>query len=115
MLSIPFEIPEVHAGFSEVKGVVRLEDEFLVFQIQTVTLGMFKGDPETIKIEVGAIYDIRHERGLFRDKLYIRPKKLQLLEAMPGKHGVEVQLKIRRKYRSSALILADAVRRRLNH
>ncbi|TDI71135.1 MAG: hypothetical protein E2O85_02505 [Bacteroidetes bacterium] len=114
MLSLPFEIPDVHAGFSEAKGVLRMEDEFLVFQVQTVTLGMFKEDPETIKIEIGALIDVRHERGLFRDKLYIRPKKLQLLDAMPGKHLLELRLKIRRKHRASALILVDSLRRRLN-
>ena len=114
-MNIPFEIPEVHLGFSESKGVVGIEDEFLVFQFQTVTLGLFKQDPETIKIEIEALYDLRHERGLVKDKLFIRPKKLQLLEAMPGKHSIEIRLKVRRKYRSKALILVDTVRRRLHH
>lgn len=114
MISVPFLIPEVHAGFSEATGVLRLEDEFLVFHVQTETLGMFKQDAETIKIEISALYDVRHERGVFKDKLFIRPKKQQLLDVMPGKHGIEVQLKIKRKHRTTALILVDTVRRRLS-
>ena len=112
MISIPFEISEVHAGFSEAKGILRMEDEFLVFQVQIVTLGMFKQKPEIIKIEFSAIDEIRHERRLVSDRLYVRPKRVQLLDVMPGKHAIEVKLKIKRKYRTRMLLLVDAVRRR---
>ncbi|NNE34020.1 MAG: hypothetical protein HKN13_02215 [Rhodothermales bacterium] len=113
MISIPFEIDEIHGGLSEAKGVLRLEDEFLVFQVQTITLGMFKQDPELIKIEIAALEEIRFEKKLVSDRIYIRPKKLQLLDVMPGKHGIEVALKIKRKNRTRALILVDAVRREI--
>ncbi len=112
MISIPFEISEVHAGFSEAKGIVRIEDEFLVFQVQTVTLGMFKQDPEIIKIELAALEEIRLETRLVNDRIYIRPRKIELLEVMPGKHGIELMLKVKRKHRTSALLLVDTVRRR---
>ena len=112
MVSIPFEISEVHAGFSEAKGIVRIEDEFLVIQVQIVTMGLFKQKPEIIKIEFAAIDEIRLEKRLISDRLYIRPKRLKLLEVVPGKHAMEVKLKIRRKHRTRTLLLIDAVRRR---
>ena len=61
-MSIPFEISDVHAGFSEAKGLLHVEGEFLVIDIQTITAGMFKQSPETIKIELAALSDIRLEK-----------------------------------------------------
>ena len=108
-MSIPFEISEIHAGFSEAQGTVRMEEEFLVFNIQMITMGMFKQPAETIKIELVALSDIRIEKRIFRDRLYIRPKTNKLLEAIPGKHLGEVKLLVWRKYRTSTLSLIDDV------
>ena len=112
MISVPFEIAEVHGGLSEAKGIVLVEDNFVVFQLQMTTLGMFKREPEIIKIEIAAIDEMRLEKRLFSDRLYIRPKRMKLLEVMPGKHGLEVKLKVRKRHRGSALVLVDSVRRR---
>jgi len=112
MISIPFEIEDWNAGITEAEGIVRIEDDFLVFQVQTVTLGLFKQDPEIVKIELSALSEIRFERRFFKDRIYIQPKKLELLEVMPGKHGIELMLKVKRKHRTSSLLLVDEVRRR---
>ena len=112
MISIPFEIDDWNAGITEAEGIVRIEDDFLVFQVQIVTLGLFKQDPEIVKIELTALNEIRLERRLIKDRIYIQPKKLELLEVMPGKHGIELMLKVKRKHRTKALLLVDAVRRR---
>jgi len=108
-MSVPFEISEVHAGFSEVKGVLRTDDEFLVFDFRTITMGVYKRPAETIKIEFAALSDIRHEKRIFRDRLLVRPRTRQLLEAMPGKHLGEIKLKIWRRYRPSLGSLIDEV------
>jgi len=108
-MSIPFEISEIHAGFSEAQGTVRVEEEFLVFNIQMITMGMFKQPAETVKIELAALSDIRIEKRIFRDRVYIRPKTNMLLEAIPGKHLGEVKLLVWRKHRTSALSLIDDV------
>jgi hypothetical protein len=109
-MSIPFEISEVHAGFSEVKGVIHMEDEFVVFNIQTITMGMYKRSPETIKIELAALSDIRLEKRVFRDRLYIRPKTNKLLEVIPGKHIGEIMVKVWRKNRPATMSLIDDVK-----
>ena len=108
-MSIPFEISEVHAVFSEAKGILRLEDEFLVFDVQTITGGMFKQPSETVKIEVAALADIRLEKGVFRDRLFIRPKTNKLLDVIPGKHLAEIKVKVWRKYRPTSMNLVDEV------
>jgi len=112
MLSVPFEISEVHSGFSEARGILRIEEEFLVFQLQVVTLSVFKRAPEIIKVEFAAIDEMRLERHLITDRLFIRPKKMKLLEVMPGKHPMEVKLKVKRKHRTRTLLLVDTFRRK---
>ena len=109
MMSFPFEISEVHAGFSEVKGTLRLEDEFLVIEFQTITLGLYKRPAETIKIEFAALADVKIEKRIFRDRVLIRPRTRRLLEAVPGKHVGEVRLKVWRRYRPSVTGLVDEV------
>ena len=108
-MSIPFEISEIHAGFSEAKGTIRLEEEYLVIDIQTITMGIIKQSPETIKIELAALSDLRIDKRIFRDRLFIRPKTNKLLEAVPGKHLGELKLLIWRKHRTSTLGLIDDV------
>lgn len=109
MMSIPFEIPEIHAGFSEAKGIIRVEEEFLIFEFRMHTMGLFKQPFEVVKIEVAALSDIRLTKHIFRDRLYIRPKTERLLNTIPGKHLGEVKLLVWRKYRATALSLVDDI------
>ena len=112
MAPIPFKIPDVHEGFSEAHGILYLDEEFLVFEVQTLTLGMIKQDPETIKVELAALHEVEFKPGLFSDRLLIRPKKLQLLAAMPGKHEGELKLKVKRAERARVLGFIREVERR---
>ena len=108
-MSIPFEISDIHAGFSEAKGLIHVEDDFLVFNVQTITMGMFKQSPETIKIELAALSDIRLEKKIFRDRLYIRPKTNKLLDVIPGKHLGEIMVKVWRKHRAASMSMVDDI------
>lgn len=101
-MRIPFETPDIHHGFSEGKGFVYLDDEFLVFEVRIHTLGLFEQEAQVIKVEPAVIEAIRLERGLFSDKLCIRPRKIEVLDAIPGDHEIEVKLKVKRKHRLSA-------------
>ena len=110
-MSIPFKLPDLHGGFSEAEGFVRLESEFLVFEVQVAALGMFKDDVEIIKAEPGVIADINFDKGLFRDKIRILPSKFELLKAFPGKPMGEIILKTKRKHREIARLFVNDVRR----
>ena len=112
MSSIPFSLPDINAGFTEIKGLVHLDDEFIVLEVETALLGEFNKDQQVIKVELAALKDIRLDRGLFRDRLCLRPKKPDLLEAVPGKHLGEVQLKIWSIHRSRAEALVAQARAR---
>ncbi len=109
MYSIPFKLPDLHQGFVEVKGLLSLEDEFLVIDVQTSLLDMFEQDAETIKIEIAALRDAYIDRGLFRDRICIIPKGRALLDALPGVHAGEVRFIVWKKYRRTAERLVEAL------
>lgn len=95
---IPFTGSDV--GLREIKGHLYLEDdEFLVLDVQNALIGEFDARKHLIKVAPRALADVRVEGGRFKDRLYVRPRGRDLLEAMPGTRGDELELKIPRKYR----------------
>lgn len=110
MPTIPFQLPDIHYGLTEIKGTVYLDEEFLVLEVQTALFGEFEQEYQIIKIEPRALRDIRLERGLFKDRLRLWPKKDTLLNVMPGEHRVELKLKIWNRYRDEAEALVEQVR-----
>lgn len=113
MSRIPFSLPELHHGTTEVRGVLYLEDEFLVFEIETSLFGEFNKEQKLIKIEPKALQAIRFETGIFKDRICIRPKKADLLEALPGTFLREVALKVWRQHRRNAEQLVETIQWRI--
>jgi hypothetical protein len=107
---IPFQLPDV--GLREVSGRLYLDEDFLVFDVEDALAGEFDKEVHVIKVDPAALDAIRLERGLVRDRLFIRPRKSDLLTAMPGKYGVELPLKIWRKHRQTVLELIEEIARR---
>jgi len=108
-MRIPFEIPEVN-DFNEAEGFVYLDEGFLIIKVKEKVLGMFSRDEQVIKVEPGVVQGVRLDRGTFSDRLTIHSSKVELLEAVPGKHTVGVQVKVKRKYRKEAEAFIDAVK-----
>lgn len=110
MPGIPFHLPD--EGLREISGKIFLDDEYLILEVQDALMGEFDKEHQVIKVDPAALDEIHLERGVVRDRLFIRPRKNDLLEAMPGKHGVELPLKIWRKHRRRLEDLVDEVKRR---
>ncbi len=111
--SVPFRLRDTDMGMTENRGLLYLDDEFLVFDLQEGIAGLTRQHNQTIKIEPAALVSVRLERGMLNDVLHIRPRKDTLLEALPGEHVLEVQLKISRRHRKAAEWLASGIRLRL--
>ncbi|NNF03805.1 MAG: hypothetical protein HKN17_05000 [Rhodothermales bacterium] len=109
-MMVPFKISEVHGGVSHAFGTLYLEDEFLVIEYRIHVMDMFKRPPETIKIELGVISDIEFKQSLFGDRVRLLPKKLSVLDAVPGKHKDVVTFKTKKKYREPARRLVNEIR-----
>lgn len=107
---VPFKISEVHGGVSEAAGTMYLEDEFLVIEYRIHVLGMYKQPPETIKIELGVISDIEFKQSFFGDKIRLLPKKLSVLDAVPGKNRELVTFKTKKKFREPARRLVNEIK-----
>jgi hypothetical protein len=101
-VSLPITISEVHGGFSEAAGTLRLTDEYLIIQVQVTVMGMVKQKPLTVKIAPEALHSANYRRRPFKDRITLRPWKTSLLEAVPGKHEGEVELRVKRAYRDEA-------------
>lgn len=112
--SIPFQLPDTNLGLTENKGRIYLDEEFLVFEVSSGFSGLTNKKQQKIKIEPSALEAIRLDRGLFKDKLVLRPKSRALFRVMPGmyKDKEELTMSIWTKYRAAAERLVDAVRRR---
>ena len=105
---IPFTISD--DGLDEIAGYVYLDDDFLVIDDKSALLGLGKGDRQVVKVAPTALFDIDLDRGVIRDKLRIAPKRLELLEAVPGDHAREVVLYVYRKHRPLLEDLVEEVR-----
>ena len=107
MRSVPFQISEVHGGLTEGHGVAYVEDEYLVLEVQTALLGLFKRDAETYHIDLTDLDTVRYRRGLWKDKLRLRTRPLDALDGVPGVQKGELCLHIARRHRDELDVLLD--------
>jgi hypothetical protein len=107
MRSVPFTISEVHGGFSEAHGAAYVDDEFLVLEVQTALLGLFKQDPVAYRIDLTDLESVRYRRGLLKDRLTLRTHPLDALSGIPGVSKGELCLHFARKDRAALDVLLD--------
>ncbi|MBT3448745.1 MAG: hypothetical protein HOE73_06565 [Bacteroidetes Order II. Incertae sedis bacterium] len=103
MNRIEFTLPDV--GLREIEGFVWIEDGYLVLEVTDKLLGLVDTDTNLIKIEPNALADLHIKHRPFKDRLVLSPKKIDLLEAVPGKHVSSVQLKIWKTKRNEVVEL----------
>ncbi|HET6566965.1 MAG TPA: hypothetical protein VFG50_03305 [Rhodothermales bacterium] len=110
MPTIPFTISDEHGHV--ISGLLFLEEQFVVFDLEVKKWGLFQETPEKVKAEFGLIESIRLDRGFFKDHVYLVPKRSDLLKAVPGSHKGEIKLNIAKRYREQAQELVQEVRSR---
>jgi len=108
---IPFTLPE--DGLREITGFVYFDGEFVVLDVRSKLLGLLDEQRDVIKVALTAIRSVRLKTGLVRDKVVIRPRKFDLLVAVPGDHDREVALRTKRRHRDRAEDLVEDVSRHL--
>jgi hypothetical protein len=108
MNRIEFTLPDV--GLREIRGMVYLEDGYLVLKVEDALMGEFDVDEHIIKVEPQALKYVRMRTGLLRDRLVIKPKRAKLLDLVPGKHTSTLELRVRRRDRENLEDLVEAFR-----
>ena len=110
-LGVPFQLPDLQWGWKEVRGVLHLDGELLVFEVGVGLPGGAERDRQVIKVEPRVLEEVRFERGLLRDRVCVRPKKPDLLAAMPGTYKEALALSVRKRHRADAERLVYEVER----
>jgi hypothetical protein len=105
MNRVAFTLPDV--GLREIKGMAYVDDGWLVLKVQDGLLGVLDVEKKEVRIEPAALEDIRIRRGLLYDKLVLTPRRVDLLDAIPGEHRVSVDLSVWRRHRRDLERLLD--------
>ena len=107
MLSVPFATGDVHGGFSEGRGAIRVDDDEVVIEVQVKVMGMFDQQPKSFRFELTDLEEVEHRRTLFGDRLTIRTRPMNLISSIPGATEGALLLKFKRRHRRALDALLD--------
>ena len=113
MESVPFSIKGVYQGLADCRGMVRLESNQLVIELETRDgiFGVLRSGVKTISIPYIELESVTFRRGFFRGgRLRICAHRLSTLANIPGQQGAEIELMITRRHRSKAMYLASTAK-----
>lgn len=108
MDSIPIKFPEIYEGFAEAEGVLRISSDALTleYQVKDNLIGIMKSGVLTAAIPFERIDEVDFRSNFIRTRLNIRVDSMQVVEDVPGAKQGKVSLKIPRRYRKEAAVIA---------
>ncbi len=107
MLSVPFATGDVHGGFSEGRGAIRVDGDEVVIEVQVKVFGMFDRSAQTFRFELTDLEEVRHRRTPFGDRLTIRTRPMGLIGDVPGATEGALIHKFKRRHRRDLDTLLD--------
>lgn len=112
LLRLPIHA-ETHAGFGEVGGMLSFDGQDLVVEFQTrdSLLGLLKGKPQTLRVPLHTIDEVRTGRGWFwlLPWFEIALNDFRLLTELPGAEAGRWRARVRLKDRVTLQRFASAV------
>lgn len=108
MDSIPVRFPEIYQGLADAEGMLRIspDDLTLEYQVKDNLLGVMKSGVTTAVIPFDHIDEVDFRSNFLRTSLNIRVDSMQIVDDVPGaKQGI-VSLKIPRRYKKEAALIA---------
>ena len=111
---VPFRIPDLDSGLKEVRGVMYLEPEVLVLDIESGFSGISRPDRHTVKLETSVIagFDVTH--GLAYDRIAIRLSDQSHFERLPWPIVGKLVLRTGRRNRRETDSIVKMVRMRMD-
>lgn len=106
---VPFKIDEVYSGFAEAEGIMKYDERYLIFEMQTKIIGIFKSGIKQYKIPLDEIYSFEYKKKMMGGLVTIRPNSMIHLNDFPTEKMGEISLKISRKHREAAEDLTRAI------
>jgi hypothetical protein len=110
-LSFPFSIKHVFAGFARVYGVLRLEENTIVLEFQTVDnlVKVLKSEVKNFSIAIDDVEEIDFRKSIWGKKLTLRVSNLNNIKNIPNQEAGEIKLSIENKYTEQALDLVKQI------
>jgi hypothetical protein len=104
LITLPFKVPDLFAGFAEGRGLAKASPSELVleFVVKDTVLDLFKSGIKEIHIPLSEVDVVRLKRGWFGAKVYIRLKSMKWLADLPSCDNGEVTLHVARRDREQA-------------
>ena len=96
-VSIPFKASSSN-GMTEYNGIAKFSPAGIVFEFDSVLLGLIGGKVKEVQVALNEIFDIKFRRGIYKifAQIQIRLKNFTKLSQLPNYSG-KVTLKIKRE------------------
>ncbi len=105
--SVPFRVREVHGGLSEAAGLIYIEGDEVVIEVQMKLLSLFNREPRVYRFDLVDLDEVRYKRGFRNDRLTLRTRPMDVLTGIPGAGEGELCLLVKRKCRADLDRLLD--------
>ncbi len=100
MPSVPFTTLDIHSGFSEGQGMLRVDGHDVEIEVQVGHLGgLINGRTHRVAFDLTDLDSVRYTKSFLGDKLTIRTQPMRLAADLPGGAEGEFVLKIKKKHR----------------
>jgi len=116
MRSLPFSIENLNGGFMKVEGILRVEEENLVFEYQKkdAVVEAYQSELRTETISISELDMLEFKKGWFSGKLILHGKTARSFGDLPGKELTERVLKVKRKNREVAASISSNLNLRIS-
>ncbi|HEX9960138.1 MAG TPA: hypothetical protein VGB00_04365 [Pyrinomonadaceae bacterium] len=96
-ISVPFKAASGN-GMTEYNGIAKFSPAGIVFEFDSVLLGLIGGEVKEVQVALDEILDIRFREGIYRffAQIQLRLKNFTKLSQLPNYSG-KVKLKIKRE------------------
>lgn len=114
MEAVPFSARVPDPYQKGIDGVVRLENDSLTIEFETIGLLGERSEVSRIQVPVGELRDSSLETGLMNTDLVLGVNRIELISDFPGRGEGALKLRIARKHRDLARRLTAALELRLS-
>ncbi len=109
---VPVRLPELDTTFTEVRGILKLEPDYVVLDLASGVPGLTSGDVHVLKLETDAIASIDIKEGTVFDRITIRVADPAQLEKLPWPAVGKLVLRAARRHRAESKSIVRIVKMR---
>jgi hypothetical protein len=112
-VSIEVSAAEVIQGIHEINGVLTCVNDALIFSYRNKAFFRGNLEVETVRIPFLEIREIQYRNHVFAPRIVLKPRRLRIMESIPGASREEIVFKLKRRDLELADGLVSFVKYRL--